>query len=214
MRQPSTEGRRMRRITSTERRGLAVMSKEPSRTFERLDRPPALTARVEQMLRQAIQEGQFVGNRLPTEIELAKQLGVSRETVRLAAENLQREGLVVKIRRKGTFLQAPALAERIEVPAPMCFGYLQAGYPAGPGQEEVVTRLVSAQMLQGAVEAAGSANYRLLVEHAPYTRISQTLQRMHQEQLGAHRGKERRRAVEVDVAAMAGETRWVRPLKP
>ena len=73
--------------------------------FQRLERPPSLTGRVEQMLRQAIAEGQFAGGRLPTEVELAKQLGVSRETVRLAAEVLQREGLLVKVRRKGTFIR-------------------------------------------------------------------------------------------------------------
>src|SRR5205807_10070113 len=102
--------------------------------FERLERPPSLTGRVEQMLRQAIAEGQFADGRLPTEVELAKQLGVSRETVRLAAENLQNEGLLVKIRRKGTFVQPPRLPERIEPAASTCLGYLQAGYPAGPGQ--------------------------------------------------------------------------------
>src|SRR5438270_13719994 len=101
----------------------------PTPEFERLQRPPSLTVRVEQMLRQAIAEGQFAGGRLPTEMELAKQLGVSRETVRLAAEHLQSEGLLVKIRRKGTFLQAPRLPDRIEPAASTCLGYLQAGYP-------------------------------------------------------------------------------------
>src|SRR3954451_4755711 len=136
--------------------------------FGRLDRPPCLTTRVEQMLRHAIAEGRFPDGRLPTEVELAKQLGVSRETVRLAAENLQAEGLLVKIRRKGTFLQAPRLPDRIESPVSLCVGYLQAGYPAGPGQEEAVTRVVSALMLQGALEEASRENFRLVVQHAPY----------------------------------------------
>src|SRR5438876_12358687 len=74
--------------------------------LERLVRPVSLVAQVEQLLRQAIAEGRWAGGRLPTEIELAEQLGVSRETVRLAAEALQRDGLVVKIRRKGTFTHA------------------------------------------------------------------------------------------------------------
>src|SRR5687767_7994319 len=95
--------------------------------FERLNRPPSLTARVEQLLRQAIAGGQFPGGKLPTEIELAEQLGVSRETVRLAAEALQAEGLLVKIRRKGTFIEAPRLPERIQTTSTL-LGYLQAGY--------------------------------------------------------------------------------------
>src|SRR3954447_8659533 len=109
----------------------------PSTTaFGRLDRPACLTTRVEQMLRQAITEGRFPDGKLPTEVELAKQLGVSRETVRLAAESLQREGLLVKIRRKGTFLKAPSLPETIEAAPPTAVGYLQAGYPGEQGQEE------------------------------------------------------------------------------
>src|SRR6266849_2022923 len=96
-------------------RNQADKSARPeSSEFDRLDRPTSLMRRVEQMLRQAISEGQFPDGRLPTEVELAGQLGVSRETVRLAAEILQKEGLLVKIRRKGTFLRAPQLPERIE----------------------------------------------------------------------------------------------------
>ena len=42
-----------------------------------------LVSQTEQILRKALEEGRFPGNRLPTSIELADQLGVSRETVRL-----------------------------------------------------------------------------------------------------------------------------------
>src|SRR5262245_6518710 len=79
----------------------------------RLDRPPSLAAQVEQLLRQAVVEGRFANGRLPTEVELAEQLGVSRETVRLAAEVLQREGLLVKVRRKGTFVRPAPGALRL-----------------------------------------------------------------------------------------------------
>jgi GntR family transcriptional regulator len=64
-----------------------------------------LITQTEQILRQAIEEGQFASGRLPTEVELAEQLGVSRETVRLATERLQTDGLLIKIRRRGTFLR-------------------------------------------------------------------------------------------------------------
>ncbi len=168
----------------------------PPEELGRLERPPCLTTRVEQMLRQAIAEGRFPDGRLPTEVELAKQLGVSRETVRLAAENLQREGLLVKIRRKGTFLRPPSLPERIEAAPATCIGYLQAGYPAGEGQEEAVTRQVSALMVQGALEEASAAGLRLVVEHAAYTQIGQALGRLRQEQrlrgvIFAHYGEEK-----------------------
>src|SRR5262249_18775157 len=80
----------------------------------RIARPLSLSAQVEQILRQAVAEKRWARGRLPTEVELAEQLGVSRETVRLAAEVLQREGLLVKIRRKGTFTTTPQKVLQLE----------------------------------------------------------------------------------------------------
>jgi LacI family transcriptional regulator len=148
--------------------------------FGRLDRPPGLKMRVEQLLRQAIAEGRFAGGKLPTEVELAEQLGVSRETVRLAAEALQREGLLVKVRRRGTFLKPPALPERLTLPSTL-LGYVQAGYARGAAQEDAVTRVTSGLMLQGALEAAAAAGYQLLVEHAPHTEVGAAFRRLHQD---------------------------------
>lgn len=164
-------------------------------SFGRLDRPPSLLARVQQLLRQAIAAGTFADGRLPTEVELARQLGVSRETVRLAADALQKEGLLVKVRRRGTFLQAPVLPDMLQ-PAATSIGYLQAGYQAGPGQEEAVSRHVSAMMLQGALEEASAAGFRLVVQHAPAPRLADALRRLQQEQrlaglIFAHCGEEK-----------------------
>lgn len=152
-----------------------------STDFPRLDRPLTLTARVERALRQAIADGRFPGGRLPTEVELAEQLGVSRETVRLAAESLQREGLLVKIRRKGTFTQLPRLADELPAPSSHVIAYLQAGYRATHGQEEDVTRVVSGLMLQGAVEEAGSSGFRILAQYATHTQVGKAFQSIHQE---------------------------------
>jgi DNA-binding LacI/PurR family transcriptional regulator len=163
------------------RRPASESSSEQPSEFDRLDRPPRLVSRVEQLLRQAITEGRFPDGRLPTEVELAEQLGVSRETVRLAAEELQREGLLVKIRRKGTFLQAPRLPERLPAPEGTVLGYLQAGYQA-QGQEEGVTRVISGLMLQGALEEASRAGFHLIVQHAQHTQIGQVLGQMIQDQ--------------------------------
>src|SRR5467141_1233687 len=99
--------------------------------LERLTRPLTLVAQVEQLLRQAIADGQFPSGRLPTEVELAEQLAVSRETVRRAAEVLQSEGLLHKVRRQGTFVGAPRLGLRWKTAAPTFLGYLQADYQTG-----------------------------------------------------------------------------------
>jgi DNA-binding LacI/PurR family transcriptional regulator len=171
---------------------------ESSGDFGRLDRPPCLTSRVEQILREAIAEGRFPDGRLPTEAQLAAQLGVSRETVRLAAEVLQREGLLVKIRRKGTFLQHPTLPDRLPAQETSLLGYLQAGYPGSEGEEEA-TRVVSALMLQGALEEAARAEYRLVVQHAPHTRIGRTYQQL----AGDH-------GLRGWIFASYGEEKWLR----
>lgn len=147
----------------------------------RLARPVGLKAQVEQLLRQALAEGRWAGGRLPTEVELAGQLGVSRETVRLAAEALQREGLLVKIRRKGTFARATQEGgPRLPPVESTLLGYLQADYQAAHGQEEAVTRAISGLMLQGALEEAGGAGYKLVVQHAPHTRLSEAFQQLQQ----------------------------------
>jgi len=90
--------------------------------------------RHEQALRQAIVEGVFIDDRLPTEVELAEQFGVSRETVRRATEVLQREGLLTKYRRRGTLLSAAVPTPSLPVPAvaaPVAF--VQVDYRAGDG---------------------------------------------------------------------------------
>src|SRR5262245_19038222 len=105
----------------------------PGPELPRLARPLSLAAQVEHLLRQAVAEGRFPGGRLPSEVELAEQLGVSRETVRLAAEVLQREGLLVKIRRRGAFTHASGLALQISASSSTLLGYLQAAYPSAQG---------------------------------------------------------------------------------
>ncbi len=116
------------------------------------------------MLREAVSTRRFPDDRLPTEVELAEQLGVSRETVRRAAGVLMREGLLVKYRRKGTFLAPPPMT--LAVPdAPPCLGYLQASYGAGPTSEAAVCRAIDGLILQGAVDEAGRYGMPILVEH-------------------------------------------------
>lgn len=56
-------------------------------------------------LRTMIETNKFdEGTRLPTEEEIAAQFGISRMTVRKAMGTLVDEGVIVRIKRKGTFL--------------------------------------------------------------------------------------------------------------
>jgi len=133
----------------------------------RLARPQSLLQRTEQVLRDAIARGDFGGNRLPAAEELAEQLGVSRETVRLAQENLQREGLLVKYRRKGTLIQPPALTLRKSATRCTLLGFLQTDYPSRNRRSDDATRVTSGLMLQGALTEAGRVGHQLVVRHAP-----------------------------------------------
>ena len=59
-------------------------------------------------LRTGIASGAYPpDSRLPTEHELAAQLGVSRPTVRQALDLLAREGMVVRVKGSGTFAAEP-----------------------------------------------------------------------------------------------------------
>ena len=125
-----------------------------------------MVAQVELALRQAIAEDRFPNGKLPTGVELAEQLGVSRETVRLAAEGLQREGLLVKIRSRGTFTQAPRMAGQIKAVPTKLLGYVQTEFVAANGQEEVANRSISGLMLQGALAEAGREGFQLVTPSA------------------------------------------------
>src|SRR5271166_2869872 len=112
------------------KKNLTAAKPHAASGIARIDRPLSLVAQVEQILRDAINTGRFIGDRLPTEVELADQLGVSRETVRRATETLAREGLVVKFRRKGTFTRSPDLNLQLKPAVSTLLGYLQTDYPA------------------------------------------------------------------------------------
>ncbi len=72
---------------------------------------PILYRQIYHALREEIQSGHYPpGAQLPTEAELMQRFGVSRVTVRNALALLQREGLLVRIPAKGTFVRQRELS--------------------------------------------------------------------------------------------------------
>ena len=61
----------------------------------------------------AIGNGAYsAGDKLPTELDLASQYGVSRQTVRQALEKLERDGLITKIQGSGSYISDAAVAKK------------------------------------------------------------------------------------------------------
>ncbi len=139
-------------------------------SLHRIERPLTLFAQVEQTLRRAVAEGVFAGDRLPTMVQLAEQLGVSRETVRLALEALQRDGLLVKHRRRGTILHSASVPTQL-LPVATTVAYLQADYGPEQGEGEFITQATSSVMFHGALSEAGDAGLQLVVRSARIVKL-------------------------------------------
>ncbi|MGD2178480.1 MAG: GntR family transcriptional regulator [Anaerolineae bacterium] len=78
----------------------------------KLDRRP-LHIQAQQHLLKLIEDGAYQpGQQLPSESNLAAQLGISRPTLREALFNLEQEGLIVRKHGVGTFV-APAYGDRL-----------------------------------------------------------------------------------------------------
>jgi DNA-binding GntR family transcriptional regulator len=70
-----------------------------------VDRRPTLVDEAEQVLRRWLAPGRHrPGDRLPSEHELSGMLGVSRGTLRVALERLEKKGEVVRRQGSGTFV--------------------------------------------------------------------------------------------------------------
>lgn len=73
-----------------------------------------LHRRITSLLTRQIEQGTLpVGSVLPSELELARQLGVSRQTMRAGLDGLVRAGLLARHRGKGTVVLRPRIEQRL-----------------------------------------------------------------------------------------------------
>lgn len=74
-----------------------------------LKRSPSLTDQAKAHIKELILDGQFEDGRIPSESDLATDLGVSRTTIRDALSRLEIEGTVFRKQGAGTFVNRPGL---------------------------------------------------------------------------------------------------------
>ena len=74
-----------------------------------LKRSPSLTDQAKAHIKEMILDGEFEDGRIPSESDLANDLGVSRTTIRDALSRLESEGTVFRKQGAGTFVNRPGL---------------------------------------------------------------------------------------------------------
>ncbi len=74
-----------------------------------LKRSPSLTDQAKAHIKELILDGKFEDGRIPSESDLANELGVSRTTIRDALSRLESEGTVFRKQGAGTFVNRPGL---------------------------------------------------------------------------------------------------------
>lgn len=87
---------------------------------------------VRERLLESMRAGRFPDGRLPPEAELAREMGVSRTTVRAALQTLAEDGIVSRRRRHGTIVNARMLHGSLPLNRLLSFRELveQSGYAA------------------------------------------------------------------------------------
>src|SRR5579875_596620 len=85
--------------------------------FPRITTSPALTDRVAHALLEKIDSGAFPpGSRLPSELTLAEEFGVSRTVLREAISRLKYEGVVEGRQGSGVFVTEQARVKPLRIP--------------------------------------------------------------------------------------------------
>jgi DNA-binding GntR family transcriptional regulator len=84
---------------------MAVNSQHSSRPLEPLNAPATLTESTADALRERILAGGFAPAERLVEMDIARQLGISRGPVREALARLREEGLVRDVARRGWFVE-------------------------------------------------------------------------------------------------------------
>ena len=116
-----------------------------------LKRNPSLTEQVKAAIKQRILNNEFEAGRIPSEMELATELRVSRTTIRDALSRLDLEGVIYRKQGAGTFVNEARLQLKTRLEEIWDYeAMLQAhGYTPSTRIVEVVEQIIDAKTAAG-----------------------------------------------------------------
>ena len=118
-----------------------------------ISRGPSLTEQVRQHVKALITAGRFDDGRIPSETELASDLGVSRTTVRDALSRLEHEGVVVRRQGAGTFVNTAGLRIKTRLEEMWSYEEMLRDHGFTPKVEVVgITTITADRDMAGALE--------------------------------------------------------------
>jgi GntR family transcriptional regulator len=133
-----------------------------------ITRGPSLTEQVRSHIKTLITEGGFVDGRIPPEVELATDLGVSRTTVRDALSRLEHEGAVVRRQGAGTFVNTAGLRIKTRLEEMWSYEEMLRDHGFTPKVEVVAVRREPADADVAATLEIGSNDTVVAIEKVFY----------------------------------------------
>jgi GntR family transcriptional regulator len=121
-----------------------------------LRRLPSLTEQVKSHIKQRILNGEFDGERIPSETDLAGLLGVSRTTIRDALSRLEIEGVIYRKQGAGTFVNKAGLQIKSRLEEIWSYEEVLADHGYAPS-----TRILTVEVGPPGAEIASALNMQM-----------------------------------------------------
>jgi GntR family transcriptional repressor for pyruvate dehydrogenase complex len=166
------------------RAGVKVVSMPPARSLPTLDSPAPVGSTVQYVIdtltNRIVSQEYGLDERLPSERQLAQDLGVARNTVRDALEGLEERGLIRRRAGSGSFVTYVPHGKSVSLaPVASETGPLQLQVVRGISEPEMV-RLAIISMPPRAIEALGETLSRMegvMTDAAAFVRLEEEFHR-------------------------------------
>lgn len=129
-----------------------------------LKRKPSLTEQAKTHIKKRILDNEYDGARIPSETDLADQLGVSRTTIRDALSRLQIEGVIVRKQGAGTFVNKAGLQIRSRLEEIWCYENVLEDHGYEPSTRILSLRVERPERAVAEILGMGEGEELLLIE--------------------------------------------------